>query len=355
MCTEQGNIRTGNLRIEIYNNKKGSGHIMKKTLLALAVLTAAGSANAGINLYDANGVKVDLSGVAEVQLYDGFEKHGDSTIRIDDGDLVLHATVAVSDNLNVVSGTAFKYEDRDLQNYELWTGFSGEFGTITIGRQLLISDDSGIGKDYELGAGQIDFAQTEGDRVAKYVYDNGTFYTAVSHEMDTDHSTTITDGRVGFRTGGLDVRVYGYDGKRIGLKGLTEFNDKNGNPIIIPGKAGEDISGYNLEAEYAMGAINLAASFGQVKYQAADTKVTQKNIDLYEINGSYTIDKTTLALGYVRGEDKVDNGNVINNVYANVTQQLHSNVRAYVELGYSDDKKDELEDFGYVAGLEVKF
>ncbi|MEC6795879.1 porin [Photobacterium sp. S4TG1] len=328
---------------------------MKKTLLALAVLTAAGSANAGINLYDANGVKVDLSGAAEVQLYDGFEKNADSTIRLDDGDLVLHATVAVSDNLNVVSGTAFKYESRDLQNYELWTGFSGEFGTITIGRQLLVSDDSGIGKDYELGAGQVDFAQTEGDRVAKYVYDNGTFYTAVSHEMDTDHSTTITDGRVGFRTGGLDVRVYGYDGKRIGLKGLTEFNDKNGNPIIIPGEAGEDIGGYNLEAEYAMGAINLAASFGQVKYQAADTKVTQKNIDLYEINGSYTIDKTTLALGYVRGEDKVDNGNVINNVYANVTQQLHSNVRAYLELGYSDDKKDELEDFGYVAGLEVKF
>lgn len=330
---------------------------MKKSLLALAVLTAAGSANAGINLYDANGVKVDLSGAVEVQLYDDFEKHGDSTIRLDDGDLALNATVAVSENLNVVSGTAFKYESRDLQNYELWAGFSGDFGTLTFGRQLLVSDDSGIGKDYELGAGQIDFAQTEGDRVAKYVYDNGTFYTAVSHEMDNKNSTTITDGRVGFRTGGLDVRVYGYDGKRIGLKGLTEFNDKNGNPIIIPGEAGEDISGYNLEAEYAMGAINLAASFGQVKYQAADTNKTEKNIDLYEINGSYTIDKTTLALGYVRGEDKVDHDNVINNVYANVTQQLHSNVRAYVEVGYADDKneKDTLEEFGYVAGLEVKF
>ena len=329
---------------------------MKKTLLALAVLTAAGSANAGINLYDANGVKVDLSGAVEVQLYDDFEKHGDSTIRLDDGDLALNATVAVSENLNVVSGTAFKYESRDLQNYELWAGFSGDFGTLTFGRQLLVSDDSGIGKDYELGAGQIDFAQTEGDRVAKYVYDNGTFYTAVSHEMDTNHSTTITDGRVGFRTGGLDIRAYGYDGKRIGLKGLVENGElADGTPIIIPGKAGENIRGYNLEAQYAMGAINLAASFGQVEYKDAGTKVTDKKIDLYEINGSYTIDKTTMALGYVRGEDKIAHGNVINNVYANVTQQLHSNVRAYVELGYADDKKDTLEDFGYVAGLEVKF
>jgi predicted porin len=333
---------------------------MKKTLLALAVLTAAGSVNAGINLYDANGVKVDLSGAVEVQLYDGFEKHGDSTIRLDDGDLALNATVAVSENLNVVSGTAFKYESRELENYELWAGFSGDFGTLTFGRQLLVSDDSGIGKDYELGAAQVDFVQTEGDRVAKYVYDNGTFYTAVSHDMDNDNSTTITDGRVGFRTGGLDIRAYGYDGKRISKEGLS-LGEKDGKPVVVPSKSGDNIRGYNLEAEYALGAINLAASFGQVEYKAVNPAEEYANktkkIDLYEINGSYTIDKTTLALGYVRGEDKVDHDNVINNVYANVTQQLHSNVRAYVEVGYADDKneKDTLEEFGYVAGLEVKF
>lgn len=326
---------------------------MKKTLLALAVLTAAGSANAGINLYDANGVKVDLSGAVEVQLYDGFEKNGDSTIRLDDGDLALNASVAVSENLNVVSGTAFKYESRDLQNYELWAGFSGDFGTLTFGRQLLVSDDSGIGKDYELGAGQLNWAQTEGDRVVKYVYDNGTFYTAVSHEMDNDHSTTITDGRVGFRTGGLDIRAYGYDGKRISAEGIS-LGHENNSPVVIPGKLGDDIRGYNLEAQYATGAINLAASFGQIEYKDLTAK-TKQNIDLFEINGSYTIDNTTMALGYVRGEAKGSHDNVINNVYANVTQQLHSNVRAYVELGYADTQKDSLEDFGYVAGLEVKF
>ncbi|PSV21613.1 porin [Photobacterium kishitanii] len=331
---------------------------MKKTLLALAVLTAAGSANAGINLYDANGVKVDLSGAVEVQLYDNFDKDGDSTIRLDDGDLALNATVAVSENLNVVSGTAFKYESRELQNYELWAGFSGDFGTLTFGRQLLITDDSGIGKDYELGSGQLDWVQTDGDRVAKYVYDNGTFYTGISHEMDNNHSTTITDGRVGFRTGGLDIRAYGYDGKRISAEGFTFGND-NGTPVVKPSKSGDDIRGYNLEAQYAMGAINLAASFGQIKYKAVNPSELgankPKTIDLYEINGSYKIDNTTMALGYVRGEDKIAGGNVINNVYANVTQQLHSNVRAYVEVGYADDKKDTLEDFGYVAGLEVKF
>ncbi|SMY33004.1 Porin-like protein H precursor [Photobacterium malacitanum] len=333
---------------------------MKKTLLALAVLTAAGSANAGINLYDANGVKVDLSGAVEVQLYDGYEKNADSTIRLDDGDLSLNASIAISDNLNVVSGTAFKYESKEVKNDELWAGFSGDFGTLTFGRQLLVSDDSGIGKDYEMGLEQISFVQTEGDRVAKYVYDNGTFYTAISHDMDTDHSTTITDGRVGFRTGGLDVRVYGYDGKRIGLQGLIDTGETvDGKPIIIPGKAGDDIRGYNLEAEYAMGAVNLAASFGQMKYKESDTKKVQKDLDLYEVNGSYTLEKTTFALGYVHanghhaGKGKVQH----DNVYANVTQQLHSNVKAYAEVGYSDNDKvfADVEEFGYVAGLEVKF
>ncbi|OBU14860.1 porin [Photobacterium aquimaris] len=331
---------------------------MKKTLLALAVLTAAGSANAGINLYDANGVKVDLSGAVEVQLYDGYEKNADSTIRLDDGDLALNATVAVSENLNVVSGTAFKYESKEVKNYELWAGFSGDFGTLTFGRQLLVSDDSGIGKDYEMGLEQISFVQTEGDRVAKYVYDNGAFYTAISHNMDTDHSTTITDGRVGFRTGGLDVRVYGYDGKRISAEGIS-LGHENNKPVVIPGKAGDDIRGYNLEAEYAMGAVNLAASFGQMKYKASDTKKVQKDLDLYEVNGSYTLEKTTFALGYVHANGHhADKGKVQHdNVYANVTQQLHSNVKVYAEVGYSDNDKvfDDVEEFGYVAGLEVKF
>ncbi len=335
---------------------------MKKTLLALAVMTAAGSANAAINVYDNNGVKVDLSGAAEVQYFDGFEKSKDATIRLDDGDFAINATYAINENLNVISGMAFKYESRDVQNDELWVGFSSnQMGALTFGRQLLVSDDSGIGKDYELGLEQVDFAQTEGDRVIKYVYDNGSFYAAASHELNADHSTTITDGRLGFRTNGLDVRVYGYDGERVGYKGLVENGqDINGKPVIIPGKAGEDIRGYNLEAEYGFGAFNIAASFGQIEYKAADTHVTDRDLDLYEINGSYTMDKTTFALGYVHAQNHANTekyGKRHDNVYANVTQQLHSNVKVYAEVGYADNDKiiNDREEFGYVAGMEVKF
>ncbi|MCD9473384.1 porin [Photobacterium phosphoreum] len=330
---------------------------MKKSLLALAVLTAAGSANAGINLYDANGVKVDLSGAVEVQYREDYEPQNDAELRIDDADLALTTTVAVSEQLNVVAGTAFAYEDTTVTNDELWAGFSGDFGTLTFGRQYMISDDSGIGKDYELGSEGIDFVQTNGNEVIKYVYDNGTFYAGASHDMKDngkivdsngvthqDRDTRITDARVGYRFGGLDARAYYYTADNAA--GVSFF------------KGVTDIEGYNLEAEYAFGQFGLAASFGQVEYK--DSFGTDKlRGNVYQLAASYTMEKTTFALGYNnydRRDEKGDNYAV----YANVTQQLHSNVKVYGEIGNTDAKflekgESRNSDFGYVAGLEVTF
>ncbi|MEC6897591.1 porin [Photobacterium piscicola] len=342
---------------------------MKKTLLALVVLTAAGSANAGINLYDANGVKVDLSGAAEVQYRNTYNPFDDAELRLDDGDLMLNTTVAITDELNVISGVGFAYEnnaDTDAQdvnviNDELWAGFSSsQFGAITFGRQLLVSDDSGIGKDYELGSEGIDFVQTAGSQVIKYVYDNGTFYAGASTDLRNsdesisgtnpdgsvsiikDKNTRIWDARVGFRTNGLDTRVYFYDGDHVG-------------------STGQNIKGYNLEAEYALGNVGLAASFGQIEYKTGSKK-TEGNV--YQIAADYTMDKTTFALGYNNYD--VKSGDDVYALYANVTQKLHSNVKVYAEVGHSNadftiEKKDPKTsltkgaDFGYVAGIEVTF
>ena len=326
---------------------------MKKTLLALAVLTA-GSANAGINLYDANGVKVDLSGATEVQYREDYDPSKDAELRIDDADLAINTTVAISEQLNVVAGTAFEYEDGDVRNDELWAGFGGDFGTLTFGRQYLISDDSGVGKDYELGSESVDFVQTNGNEVIKYVYDNGTFYFGASHDLkdsgdvvDKDGNvfanddTSITDARIGYRVAGLDARVYYYTGDHVAG---TTF-DKDGYV---------DVDGYNVEAEYGFGSVGLAASFGQVKYKNA-YGVDLLRANVYQIAADYTIDKTTFAIGY-NNYDRRDESGDNYAVYANVTQQLHSNVKVYAEIGNTDAKFDGRDaDFGYVAGMEVKF
>lgn len=326
---------------------------MKKTLLALSVLAVAGTANAGINLYDADGVTVDLSAAAEVQYYQGYaEEQGDGLtqadgkIRLDDGDLALNTTVAVTDQLNTVAGIAFKFEDQEVKNDELWVGIGGDFGTMTFGRQLLIADDSGIGKDVELGGEAIDFVTTEGDQVFKYVFDNGQFYAGVSALLNSDGKDQtsdegqVIDGRLGARFGDLDARVY-----------LYTSEDMKG--------AGSSRDGFNLEAEYTMGAMSFAGSYGQIENETAAKAKT--DIDVIMLSGSYTMDKTTFAAGY-NFYDVDGAKDEINSFYANVTQQLHSNVKVYGEIGYTDleftdeiTKTNEDAGFGYVVGMEVLF
>ncbi|MBY5949049.1 porin [Photobacterium rosenbergii] len=325
---------------------------MKKTLLALSVL-AAGSAQAGVNLYDGNGVIVDLNGAAEVQYIQEYTPNSDPFLRLDDGDLALNTTIAVSSQLNAVAGIAFKFEDSDVQNDELWVGLGGDFGTITFGRQLLIADDSGIGKDYELGGDGLDFVQAEGDQTIKYIFDNGQFYAGISGVIaedndDSTEDTSIIDGRLGARFGDFDARVYLYSG-----------DDVSGNFVSFFDSGVMDIDGYNLELEYYMGQFAFAGSFGQVEYEDATSANKGKvEADTAAIAGSYTMNKTTFALGYtyLGWDEKPTAGGKtsddVNTFYGNVTQQLHSNVKAYGEIGYSD--ADDAE-FGYVVGMEVIF
>ncbi|WEM43089.1 porin [Photobacterium sp. DA100] len=325
---------------------------MKKTLLALSVL-AAGSAQAGVNLYDENGVIVDLSAAAEVQYIQEYTPNSDPFLRLDDGDLALNTTIAVNSQLNAVAGIAFKFEDSDVKNDELWVGLGGDFGTVTFGRQLLIADDSGIGKDYELGGDGLDFVQAEGDQTVKYVYDNGQFYAGISAVIaedndDATEDTSIVDGRLGARFGNFDARVYLYSGSDVSGNFVSFFDNKS-----------MDIDGYNLEVEYFMDAFALAASFGQIEYEDATSANKGKvEADTAALAGSYTMNQTTFALGYTYlGWDEKPTAGAktsddVNTFYANVTQQLHSNVKAYGEIGYTD--ADDAE-FGYVVGMEVIF
>ncbi|MCW8327597.1 porin [Photobacterium sp. SDRW27] len=319
---------------------------MKKTLLALSVL-AAGSAQAGINLYDADGVIVDLSAAAEVQYLQPIQSdksNDDAGIHLDDGDLQLNTTIAVTSQLNAVGGIGFAFEKSEVTNDELWVGLgSADFGTLTFGRQLLISDDAGIGKDYELGFEQLDFlAGTEGSETIKYVFDNGQFYFGVSHDLDAEGAEpasdflntngTITDARLGARFADFDVRGYYY---------TAESASTVANKV--------EIDGFNLEGEYVMGAFAFAASYGNVEQKVAGATLT--DVDLIELAGSYTMGKNTFALGYNRADD---DDNTVDNVYANVTHKLHSNVKVYGELGWADSDATDL-DVGYLVGMEVLF
>ncbi|WP_028862728.1 porin [Psychromonas aquimarina] len=322
---------------------------MKKTLLALAVISASGTANAGITVYETEAVKVDFAGAAEIQYIQEYAPDSEAHFRLDDGDLSLNTTIAVSEKINAVAGIAFEMESGDVTSDELWVGLGGDFGTLTFGRQNLFADDSGIAKDYELAGEGIDFVQDNGDQVAKYVFDNGRFYLGAAALLESDgkstteNQTTIYDGRIGARFNDLDARVYFYSGDNVHSNKFDIFN----------GGMNVDIDGYNAEVEYTFNDFAFAASFGQVDYQASSDPALKIEVDTAALAGSYIMNKTTFVLGYTYWnpqENGIDDKTYA--VYANVTQQLHSNVIVYVEAGHSDLQDSK---FAYLAGMEVRF
>ncbi|OOE70942.1 porin [Salinivibrio kushneri] len=331
---------------------------MKKTILAMAVpaLLAAGSASASINLYDAEGVKVDVSGAAEVQYIQEIGNNQDGKWRLDDGDIQFDTEVAVSDSLSAIAAVDFEFENADadtdtngnVENNLLYVGFKGDWGQFTAGRQLLLMDDAGITKDYELAKNAFGADYTHAQQVGKYVYDNGTFYGAAtftdkSDGYDDDSAEAIANGY----GAGEDVRVYEARlGYRFADVDARVYYQKADNVSRV---SDDEKDAYNFEIEYAgIENVGLAASIGRT---SADIGGNDVDTDYTSIAADYTMGKTTYGIGY-DNKDEEGNTSDVNGYYANITYALHSNAKVYAEVGDSDG---ENEDFGYVAGMEVKF
>lgn len=311
---------------------------MKKTLLALSVLVAAGSVNAA-EVYSKDGVTVSIEGAAEIQYFKGYTNNSNPDIRLDDGELAFTTEVEVAEGLTAIGVYDFEFEDNAQQgegekiaNTELYAGFDASFGTITFGRQYTYGDDTSISEDYELNRTEMDFADAHGSDVIKYHFESDMFYAGIAHDLGDDraeNARSITDGVVGITVQGLDARVYYYSQEN------TKF-----------GKKTSEIDGYNIEAVYSMDAFSAGASYGEVEVDNVNDKVI-------ELVGTFTMDKNTFAAGatFVNGDDYDEHS-----IYANVTHKLHSNVKVYAEIGTTDTDKTGVEyDFGYLAGLEVKF
>lgn len=337
---------------------------MKKTILAMAVpaLLAAGTTNASINLHNADGVVVDMNAAAEIQYIKQYNNKDDAYLRIDDGDLIFTTEIEVTERLSAVAGIGFKFEaDKEMVGTtvsdELYVGLSSDdFGTLTFGRQLLIADDAGNAKDYELGTEQIDFVVTDGHQVIKWVYDNGMFYAGADVNLDNNVSSTVTGqkvagARLGARYAGFDGRVYLYDAQNV----------KSGS--FAPSELTQDVTGFNFEGDYVFGAFDFSASFGQIEYKQSNSVLENKNtVDFWQISSGYQAnEKVYFAVGF----DAIDSTAVgtyqkhkSNSLYANVAYTLHKNAKIYAEIGQASQEIaniDQDPDVGYLFGMEVTF
>ncbi|RKF19563.1 porin [Alginatibacterium sediminis] len=330
---------------------------MKKTILAIAIPALfASAANAAV-IYEQDGVTLALEGAAKVQFQSDIAKgDGNSNyINVKDGDFGFALGYDLGQNYTVGGKVSYELDnDNDITRKDMYLGVMGDFGAFTFGRQTLITDSIGIGRDKEFGyKGFIDNLDLRADQVVKYELDTGMFYGGISHMLNADesaeveyydpatstwvglgnavdpkNSASLTDGRLGFRAGGFDGRVYYAQAETL---------------------ASAKSNLWAIEADYSFSDFTISASINEFK----DKDSGDKN-KLFALTGEYVMDAWSFAAGW--GQAKQDIGytstNKVNDYYVNAQYDFSSNVNAFAELGFSDADNTRT---GYVVGMSASF
>lgn len=310
---------------------------MKKTLVALAVMAVAGSANASIELYNKDGVTANLKGDIEVRYKKDTKKDSELTQQVDDADFAFDLRYALNDDLQV--GGFFEVQDTGTGTGDAYIGFySASMGDIVFGRTATILDDLGIGNDYLFGIkSKVDEFDFSGDEVVKYNLDKGQFYGGIAfmqnksadHAKLQDANSNHVDAKLGARFGDLDVQ--GFYGK---TKGTAAGNDQT---ILA------------LEAAYTIDALKLEALVSQGKLEKTGATV---KTNILGGAATYTMDAWTFSGGISSSKDDTDGADTVTDTYINAGYALTSNVTAYAELGHTSVDDTET---GYGFGVKASF
>ncbi|MGY2572273.1 porin [Vibrio sp. C8] len=316
---------------------------MKKTLLALAVLAAAGSAQAGIEIYNNEGVTVNLKGDIEVT-YQNSTSAASMSQQIEDADFGFDVRYAMNDQVSI--GAYWEFNGSESNNAE-WTKngdnyvalYTADFGSVKLGRLCTAIDDIGIGNDYQFGINSF-FSKDSfecADEAVRYDYDNGSFYATLGYVQNKVKATNTDgviddnasnqgsegdyiDGYVGARFAGFDVKaiVADYDSDRE----VSEL-DSDGKSLAISNTL------FGLEAAYS-GVENLNLSVGYYTVDRTQGTAKQDN-DTWALAADYTVGKVVFGTGYSQSEyDATDEERT--NMFVNVGYKVLPAVTVYGEV-----------------------
>jgi predicted porin len=325
---------------------------MKKTLIALSVLVAAGSVNAA-NVYDNDGVMVDVYGdfAVHYERAQGDEKAAE--ILVDDADFGFNFESAINEDMAVIANMDVTGEG-DLALDDLTVGVKASGTTVKVGRQVTLVDDFGLSNDFAFGLSTAEdfgydhdtnpatddvnpFTAKE-DEVVRVDYDSGeAFYAAFDAVLktegtdDSDDDSTQYDLMAGARFGDADVSVTYSDSSDISEQ------DVDGQFIGVKGA-------------YTLGDVVLSAVYTNADVEDID-------VDAYGSNIEYSMDKVGFNFGVVStnfNDEAEDNLGAEDHVeyYANVSYALAKNSTVFFEVQDSDEENS---DMGYAAGLTVSF
>lgn len=316
---------------------------MKKTLVALAVLASAGSAQA-IELYNQDKVTVNMTGDVEIVYLKGLEKDSEFQQEIQDADFGFDTRYAMNDDLQIGAFWEFSGDNGVAETGDVYMAFySNTLGSIKFGKTATALDDAGIGADFQFGISSFFQNGTpfSGDEAVRYDLDKGTFYVSAAFLQDKNENNglgkdgTFFDAKAGFRVADFDFT--GFVGKGTLDDGVAPSQDE---------------TLYAVEARYAgVENLNLAVGYYGTDGDALNAGTDIKT-DTLGVSADYTFSAVTVAAGYSTSDSDVANSEKLNSWYANVAYSLAPSTKAYAEVG-GDNATDS--ETGFAVGLKAEF
>ena len=321
---------------------------MKKTLLALAVMTAAGSVSAA-EIFKTDEGSVDFYGQLRTELkisddkveyeyndvtdmFDGTAKEGKTTLGAGSSRAGVDAKYALNDDLDIIGKVEFSVKEDEMKIRQHILGFAGDFGSVKIGQQWTIADDIyGADYSYFYGGSALGYAQLNGaahDSMIKYNYDADNFFVAANYGLDESQSNQeVTEIFVGGSAGDLSGHV-----------GFGQTTDETGADKV------EDTY-YQATVEYSFGKAGIGFTYYNTEIKNSEHKVT---IDGISLAGTYAwADNATAYAGYEYTDQDTGNISVTGDfgkedtstvIYVGTDFHFNSWSRIYVEAAYQDGR-----------------
>ena len=334
---------------------------MKKTLLALAVMAAAGSAQAGIDVYNNEGVTVNLKGDIEIT-YQNSTSSSSMSQQIEDADFGFDVRYAINEQLSI--GAYWEFNGSDANNSTITKNgdnyialFTADFGSIKFGRLCTAIDDIGVGNDYQFGVNSFFSSDTFEcqDEAVRYDYDNGMFYATLGYVQNKTSYVYKTDGSeldgklVDSGTQGADGDyIDGYLGARFmefDVKAIVaDYDDDKAN--------GVSNTLFGLEAAYG-GIENLNLSVGYYTVDRDNGGVDEDN-DTWALAADYTMGKWNFGAGYSDSDADVADSDV-SRWFVNTGYAVAPSTTAYIEIAGVDSDKTLANDNLAAIGIKAAF
>jgi predicted porin len=354
---------------------------MKKTLVALAVLATAGSAQA-IELFNQDKVTVSMSGDVEVYYVKGKTSGSEFKQEIGDADFGFDTRYAVNDDLQVGAYWEFDGADDGKTRSSAAVGdvymglYSATYGSLKFGKLNTQLDDIGTGNDYNFGVNKfVDNADVGGHEAVRYDIDKGNFYGGFGIIQSKGSANKdafgddggLFDAKLGARFADFDATFfYGQASQKEGAK-VSILEDAD-NPLRANEEFETKLMG--LELDYT-GVENLTLELGyyttDIKVKASDRFEGSTDNKTFAAAASYDFQVVVVNAGLsntkysdARNEDTAGEYDSHTDWFLNVAYPFAPGVEAYAEVGGDNayslvDAEYKKNGTGFAVGLSAEF